>query len=155
MSRGSDLFAAVCLARGRRRAVPAFAAAAPRVWRVLCGATAVVAVVVVGAGCAPPGTPVQKIQAAKLGVATSSISAACGYVWELTAFGGRHGPGIAAQESTAVAAAHKLVTVYRHSPSDIYQGESVGSVLSDTVDLLDECGLPRAKRVLQQALAGR
>jgi hypothetical protein len=107
------------------------------------------------AGCAPPGTPVQKIQAAKLGVATSTISAACGYAWELTAFGGRHPKGLAAQESTAVAAAHKLATVYRHSPSDIYEGESVGSIVSDTITLLDECGLSGAKRVLQHALAAR
>jgi hypothetical protein len=112
-------------------------------------------VLVLATGCAPPGTPVQKIQAAKLGVATSSISAACGYAWELTTFGGRHAKGLAAQESTAVSAAHKLATVYAHSPSDIYEGESVGSILSDTITLLDECGLPRAKKVLQHALAMR
>ncbi len=113
------------------------------------------AALLVLAGCAPPGTPVQKIQAAKLGVATSSISTACGYAWELTAFGGRHAAGLAAQESTAVSAAHKLATVYAHSPSDIYQGESVGSILGDTINLLDECRLPGAKKVLQQALKGR
>ncbi len=107
------------------------------------------------AGCAPPGTSVQKIQAAKLGVATSSISAACGYAWEATAFGGPHAPGLAAQESAATAAAHKLAGVYQHSPSELYEGESVGSIVSDTVSLLDECGLPGAKRVLQDALAGR
>jgi hypothetical protein len=105
------------------------------------------------AGCAPPGTPVQKIQAAKLGVATSSISAACGYAWELTAFGGPHPHGLAEQESTAASAAHKLAMVYAHSPSDIYEGESVGSILSDTITLLDECGLTQAKKVLQHALA--
>lgn len=113
----------------------------------------VLAALALAAGCAPPGTSVQKIQAAKLGVATSSISAACGYAEELTAFGGRHPAGLAAQESSAVSAAHKLATVYAHSPSDIYQGESVGSIVSDTINLLDECGLPAAKRVLQQALA--
>jgi hypothetical protein len=110
------------------------------------------ALLIIG-GCAPPGTPVQKIQAARLGVATSSISAACGYAWELTAFGGRHPKGLAAQESAAVSAAHKLATVYAHSPSEIYEGESVGSILSDTITLLDECGFPSAKRVLQKALA--
>jgi hypothetical protein len=104
-------------------------------------------------GCAPPGTPVQKIQAAKLGVATSSISAACGYAWELTAFGGRHPKGFAAQQATAVSAAHKIATVYGHSPSDIYEGESVGSIVSDTITLLDECGLTGAKQVLERALA--
>ena len=113
----------------------------------------VIAALLVIAGCAPPGTPVQKIQAARLGVATSSISAACGYAWELTASGGRHPDGLAAQESTAVSAAHKLATVYAHSPSEIYEGESVGSILSDTITLLDECGFPKAKRVLQKALA--
>ena len=104
--------------------------------------------------CAPPGTPVQKIQAAKLGVATGSISAACGYAWELTGTGASHPKGLAAQDATATSAAHTLATVYAHSPSDIYEGESVGSILSDTVTLLDECGLPNAEKVLQQALAG-
>jgi hypothetical protein len=113
------------------------------------------ALVLLAAGCAPPGTPVQKIQAAKLGVATSSISAACGYAWELTAVGGPHPPGLAAQEQAAISAAHKLATVYGHSPADIYQGESVGSIVSDTITLLDECGLPGAKKVLQHALARR
>jgi hypothetical protein len=113
----------------------------------------VVAALLVTTACAPPGTPVQKIQAARLGVATSSISAACGYAWELTAFGGRHPKGLAAQQSTAVSAANKLATVYSHSPSEIYEGESVGSILSDTITLLDECGFPKAKRVLQKALA--
>jgi hypothetical protein len=124
-------------------------------WLVaVLGVVAVLGAILV-AGCAPPGTPVQKIQAAKLGVATSTISAACGYAWELTAFGGRHPKGLAAQDSTAAAAAHKLATVYTHSPSDIYEGESVGSILSDTITLLDECGLARAKIVLQQVLSRR
>lgn len=114
----------------------------------------VVLAVLVG-GCAPPGTPVQEIQAARLGVATSNISSACGYAFELTAFGGRHAPGIGAQEAAALAAAHKLAGVYAQSPSDIYQGESVGSIVGDTINLLDECGLPGARRVLQQALARR
>jgi hypothetical protein len=109
---------------------------------------------ILAAGCAPPGTPVQKIQAAKLGVATSSISAACGYAWELTGTGARNPKGLAAQDATATSAAHKLASVYGHSPSDIFEGESVGSILSDTVTLLDECGLTHAKHVLQQALAG-
>jgi hypothetical protein len=113
------------------------------------------ALVLLAGGCAQPGTPVHEIQAAKLGVATSSISAACGYAWELTAYGARHPPGLAAQEQTAVSAAHKLATVYRHSPSDIYQGESVGSIVSDTITLLDECGLRGAKKVLQHALGQR
>jgi hypothetical protein len=103
--------------------------------------------------CAPPGTSLQKIQAARVGVATSDISAACGYADELTAFGGRHPRGLAAQQATAVSAAHKLASVYAQSPSDIYQGESVGSVVSDTITLLDECGLTSAEKVLQQALA--
>ncbi len=110
---------------------------------------------VLAAGCAQPGTPLATSEAAKVGVATSSLSTACGYAWELTAFGGRRPGGLAAQESTALAAAHKLAGVYASSPSDIYQGESVGSIVSDTITLLDECRLPGAQGVLKQALAKR
>jgi hypothetical protein len=113
------------------------------------------AALALAAGCAPPGTPVEKIQAAKLGVATSSISAACGYAWELTASGGPHPKGLGAQDSTATSAAHNLATVYAHSPSDIYEGESVGSILEDTVTLLDQCGLSGAKKVLEHALSAK
>ena len=85
------------------------------------------ALLLAAAGCAPPGTPVEKIQAAKLGVATNDISTACGYAWELTAFGGSHPNGLASQESTAVSAAHKLAGVYAQTPSDLYEGESASA----------------------------
>ena len=50
-----------------------------------------VAAAVIGlglSGCAQPGTQAPRSQAAKLAVGTSDISAACGYLEELTAFGG-------------------------------------------------------------------
>ena len=104
-------------------------------------------------GCAQPGTVAPEEEAAKLGVATENISLACGYAWELTAFGGSRPPGLAGVESSAVAGARKLASVYAHDPSDLYQGESVGSIVSDSISLLSECGLPSARNLLQRALA--
>jgi hypothetical protein len=108
------------------------------------------------AGCAQPGTSAPPDQAAKLDVATSRISVACGYAEELTAFPGRHA---AAQrpwiESIAVSGARKLASVYARDQSDIYQGESVGAIVNDSISLLHDCGLSSARKVLEQAQARR
>lgn len=111
---------------------------------------AVVAVVV--AGCAKPGTQAPFKQAAQLDVATERISVACGYAEELTAFGGSHPPGLAWIESVAESGARKLASVYDRDQTDIYQGESVGGIVNDSISLLSDCGLPGARKVLRQAL---
>jgi hypothetical protein len=87
-------------------------------------------------------------------VATSRISVACGYLEELTATSGRRA---AAQrpwiESIAVSGVRKLASVYAHDQSDIYQGESVGAIVNDSISLLHDCGLSGARKVLEQAQA--
>jgi hypothetical protein len=104
------------------------------------------------AGCAQAGTPqVSSGEAASIGVATGRIAVACGTAEELRAFGGPHPPGLAGQESIAVSGARKLAEVYRHDHGHIYQGESVGAVLHDTISLLGDCGLGRARRLLRRA----
>jgi hypothetical protein len=119
------------------------------------GAIAAVAAVlaVALAGCAQPGTQAPKSQAAKLAVGTGDISTACGYLEELTAFGGRHGKDLAPIESMADAGARKLAAVYAEDQTDSYQGESIGAVLGDSISLLHDCRLTDAERTLDRALA--
>jgi hypothetical protein len=105
------------------------------------------------AGCAQPGTQAPKAQAAKLAVGTGDISTACGYVEELTAFGGRQDKHLAAIESMAQTGASKLAAVYARDQTDIYQGESIGAVLGDSISLLHDCRLTGAEKTLEQALA--
>lgn len=107
------------------------------------------------AACSQPGTQVPVGQAAKIGVATERIAVACGYADQLRAFGGPHPHGIAGVGSIAVSGARKLAGVYALDQSDIFQGESVGALVHDTISLLSGCGLPAAQRVLAGALAKR
>ena len=105
------------------------------------------------AGCGQAGMPqVSSDEAAKIGVATGRITVACGTAEELRAFGGRDEPGLAGQESIALSGARKLAAVYRSDHSRIYQGESVGAVLHDSIALLGNCKLDRARRLLRHAL---
>lgn len=105
------------------------------------------------AGCSQAGTPqVSTKEAAKIGVATSRITVACGAAGELRAFGGARPRGLATQESIALSGARKLAAVYAHDQSHIYQGESVGGVVHESISLLDSCGLPKAGKLLLTAL---
>ena len=104
------------------------------------------------AACSQPGTPVPSKQADQLDVATSRMSVACGYAEELTATGGPNPRGLGWIESIAVSGASKLASVYAHDQSDIYQGESVGAIVGDSISLLADCRLPDARRTLEQAL---
>lgn len=105
------------------------------------------------AGCAQPGTQAPKAQAAKLAVGTADISNACGYVEELTAFGGRKAKNLAPLESMAQTGARKLIAVYARDQTGIYQGESIGAVLGDSISLLRDCRLTAAEKMLELALA--
>ena len=105
------------------------------------------------AGCGQAGMPqVSSSQAAEIGVATGRITEACGTAEELRAFGGTDEPGLAGQESIAVSGARKLASVYRQDHTHIYQGESVGAVVHDSISLLGDCGLEQARRVLRRTL---
>lgn len=103
-------------------------------------------------GCLKPGTPVPSKQSDQLDVATSRISVACGYEEELTATGGSHPSGLGWIQSIAVSGARKLASVYERDQSDIYQGESVGAIVHDSISLLAGCRLPQARKVLEQVL---
>ena len=116
-------------------------------------ALAVLALAAGVAGCAKPGTPVPSKQADELDVATSRISVACGYEEEATATGHPHPKLLGWIQSIAVSGADKLASVYARDQSDIYQGESVGAIVGDSISLLAGCRLPAARHVLEQALA--
>ena len=111
-----------------------------------------IALAAAAAGCSKPGTPVPSKQSDMLDVATSRISVACGYEEELTASGVRNPPGLSGIEAIAVSGALKLAAVYSRDQSDIYQGESVGAIVNDSISLLAGCRLPAARRVLERAL---
>lgn len=123
--------------------------------RGTAAARAAILACAVGA-CSQPGTQVPRSQAAKLDVAASRISVACGYEEELTAFGRRQPQGLGFVASIATSGAHKLAAVYRQDPTGIYQGESVGAIVHDSISLLAGCRLSGARLILRHALtAGR
>lgn len=106
------------------------------------------------AGCGQAGMPqVSSGEAARIGVATGRITVACGTAEELRAFGGPHQPGLAGQESIAVSGARKLAAVYRNDHSRIYQGETVGAMVHDSISLLGDCQLEKARGLLSRALS--
>jgi hypothetical protein len=92
-------------------------------------------------GCAQPGTPVSKSEAAKLDVGDSRISVACGYREEATALERGRPRELEFIASIARSGAAELEAVYAHDRTHIYQGESVGAVVSDSISLLRGCGL--------------
>lgn len=105
------------------------------------------------AGCGQAGMPqVSSNEAARIGVATGRITVACGTAEEIRAFGGANQPGLAGEGSIAVSGARQLAAVYRHDHSHIYQGESVGGVVHDSIALLGNCWLGQARRLLEHAL---
>lgn len=112
----------------------------------------VVALAVASAGCSKPGTPVPSKQSDELDVATSRISVACGYEEELTAASAPSSKALGWIESIAVSGAEKLAFVYARDQTDIYQGESVGAIIGDSISLLAGCRLPAARQVLERAL---
>jgi hypothetical protein len=106
------------------------------------------------AGCSQPGTQLPYPgEAAKVGVATERIAVACGYAYQQRAFGGPNPPGLGHLSSIAVSGARKLAGVYSRYQSEIFQGESIGAVVHDSISLLGRCRLPAARRILTRALA--
>lgn len=105
------------------------------------------------AACAQPGTQAPRPEAAKLAVGTGDISTACGYLEERTAFGQAPAKTRAAIEAMAQQGARKLASVFARDQTGIYQGESIGAVLGDSISLLHDCGLHGAELTLQRALA--
>ena len=101
--------------------------------------------------CSQPGTQAPLAQAKKLDEATNAISVSCGYADQIAAFGGPRARGLSTLDASAAAGARKLVSVYVRDRGDIYQGETIKAIVSDSIALLGDCGLDRARGVLQRA----
>ena len=100
-------------------------------------------------GATPPQAPSK--QAMKLSVATSGISTTCGLTYEATAFPGDHKAELAVLEKKVAPNVEKLASVYARNPAWIYQGETVGQIVVDSLSMLHSCGLTRAERTLLRA----
>jgi len=88
----------------------------------------------------------------KLSVATGGISSACGLAYQTTAF---HKSDLEALEATASSNATKLASVYAKNPAWIYQGETVGKIVEDSIAMLNACGLNRSAAVLSATASRR
>ena len=107
------------------------------------------AAVLAGCGPTPPQAPLP--DAKKLDESTGDISSACGGAYQLSAFGGDHRKDLITLEATASSAAYKLAGVYHRNPAWIYQGETIGQIVSDADSMLGACGLPQAQSALRRA----
>jgi hypothetical protein len=106
-------------------------------------------VAVAGCGATPPQAP--HAEAAKLGASTGDISTECGLSFQVTAFPGDHRKQLASLESQAMASARSLASVYHRNRAWIYQGETVGQIVVDSLSMLHSCGLTGAERTLLRA----
>jgi hypothetical protein len=112
-------------------------------------ATLAVTLAVAGCGATPLQAP--HSEAKKLDASTGDISTECGLAYQTTAFGGDHRKDLANLERLATASARSLASVYRSNAAWIYQGETVGQIVTDAVAMLHACGLTRAERTLRRA----
>lgn len=114
-------------------------------------ALALAAALLAGAGCGalPPQAPLA--YARKLDSATSGISTACGYAYQVTAFPGNHAADLKRLDATATTSVLKLVKVFHRNRAWVYQGDTVAEISSDAVSMLRSCGLHGAAQKLERA----
>jgi hypothetical protein len=106
-------------------------------------------------GCGPQQPQAPLPQAKKLDESLSGISTACGETYQLTAFPGKREPYLATLEATAISDSQKLTSVYARNPAWIYQGETVGQIVKDSISALRSCGLERAATALARGTKSR
>jgi hypothetical protein len=112
---------------------------------------AAIAAAVSLAGCGPPPPQAPPSQAKKLDASTSDLSTECGLAYQVTAFPGDHRKDLANLETQAMASARSLASVYHRNPDWIYQGATVGQIVTDALSMLHACGLTQAERTLRRA----
>jgi hypothetical protein len=118
--------------------------------RAVGGAVAaVLALTVAACGAEPPQAPLA--EAKKIDTATSAISTACGKAYLLTAFGGSHVAGLKGPDHAASSSARTLALIDHRDPDWVYQGETVRTIVHDSVSMLGSCGLrPVRARLLRE-----
>jgi hypothetical protein len=119
---------------------------APRLVRLVVAVS--VMLVAGGCGATPPQAPPR--QAAKLDSSLSAISTACGLADQLSAFPPAPPAQLAALEATATRSAAKLASVFHDNPAWIYQGETVRTIVGDSLATLAACRLTQARTALAQ-----
>jgi hypothetical protein len=118
---------------------------------IAAGLAVIAAALAAGCGPTPPQAPLPDAQ--KLDTALSGIATACGLSYQSTALDPAARLHLAPLNAKATIQARKLATVYHGNPAWIYQGETVRSIVNQTLSTLQECGLHGAKLSLSQALA--
>jgi hypothetical protein len=103
------------------------------------------------AGCGPPPPQAPLDQAKKLDQSTSGISTTCGLTYQVTAFPGNHQPDLAVLQATASSDVTKLASVYARNPKWIYQGDTIHTIVEESLSMLHQCGLTGAASTLVQA----
>jgi hypothetical protein len=113
------------------------------------------ALVAVIAGCGPTPPQAPHAQAKRLDASTSDISTECGLAFQVTAFPGDHRRDLTNLEAQAKASVRSLASVYARNPNWIYQGETVGAIVLDSVSMLKTCGLHGAAVALEHMASRR
>lgn len=114
-------------------------------------ATSALMVVLAGCGPTPPQAPLPDAQ--RLNNSLSGISTACGLSYQSTGLDSRARGHLGSIDASAAAQARKLASVYHRNPNWIYQGERVSFIVGQATEMLQECGLDGARRVLTRAVA--
>jgi hypothetical protein len=118
---------------------------------IAAGLAAATLALATGCGPTPPQAPLHEV--GKLDTSLSGISTACGLSYQSTALDPAARSHLGGLNDKAASQARKLAAVYHRNPAWIYQGETVRSIVHQTISTLQECGLRKAKLVLIQALA--
>jgi len=119
------------------------------------GVLAAAALLLALSGCGQTGTQAPLAQARLLDEATTTLADDCGYAQELIVAAGTHAAGVSRFDRDASAGADKPLSVWGRNRSWIYQGKSINGIVSDSISLLGDCGLPGAQRTLRQGIRGR
>jgi uncharacterized protein YjiS (DUF1127 family) len=115
--------------------------------RLIGAAGGALALALAGCGATPPQPP--RPEADRLTNALWAIASACADAREIQTF--TNDPReITLAEHQAEQQVPVLAHVYRRNPSWIFQGKSVGELVSMSSTLLDDCGLHLAARRLRQ-----
>ncbi len=107
-----------------------------------------VAVALLAGGCGATRPQAPPRQAARLDTSLSGISTACGLADQLSAFPPAPPAQVAALEATASRQATKLAAVFHANPAWIYQGETVRTIVRQSLVMLADCRLSRARAAL-------